>query len=71
MRAEGSSVIGDGEQAVILLMPDVDGVYIFTFESLKLEGSYVGYLLYSLEKYAFTVVHSDLKQAALLAWSSM
>ena len=64
-------MIGDGEQAAILLTSDVDGMYIFTFESLKLEGSYVGYLLYSLEKCAFTVVHYDLNQAALLAWSSM
>lgn len=28
-------------------MPDVDGMYICVFESLRLEGSYVGDLLYN------------------------
>ena len=32
-RAEGSSAIGDGGQASISLMPDVDGTH--TFPSLK------------------------------------
>ena len=45
-RAEGSSTIGDRGQAAISLMPDVDGVHIRIFESLQLEGSYVGDLLY-------------------------
>ena len=52
-------------------MSDIDETHIFIFESLKLEGSHVKYLLYSLEKRAFTVVHSDLKWAALLAWLSV
>jgi len=29
--------------------PDVDGMHIYTFESLQLEGSYIGNLLLSLE----------------------
>ena len=45
-RAEGSSAIGDGGQAAISLMPDADGTHILIFESLQLEGSYVGDLLY-------------------------
>ena len=42
-RAEGSSVVRDGGQAAISLMP---GIWIH--ESLLLEGSYVGDVLYSL-----------------------
>ena len=45
-RAERSSAIGDGGQAAILLTPDVDGMHLCIFESLQLEGSYVGDLLY-------------------------
>ena len=30
-------------------MPDVDGMNIYTFESLQLEGSYVGNLLLFVE----------------------
>ena len=41
-RAEGSSAIGDGGQAAISLTPDVDGTHVRIFESLQLEGSYVG-----------------------------
>ena len=44
-RAEGSSAIGDGGQAVVSLMLDIDGMHICIFESSKLEGSYVGDLL--------------------------
>ena len=44
-RAEVSSAIGDGGQAAIPLTPDVDGTHIQVFESLQLEGSYVGDLL--------------------------
>ena len=44
-RAEGMSAIGDGGQAAISLMPDVDGTHIRIFESSKLEDSYVGDLL--------------------------
>lgn len=40
--AEGSSATGDGGQAAISLMPDVDG----TGSGLQLEGSKVGDLLY-------------------------
>ena len=45
-RAEGSSAIGDGGQAAISLTPDVDGTHVRNFESLQLEGSHVGDLLY-------------------------
>ena len=45
-RAEGLSAIGDGGQAAISFMPDVDGTRVHIFESLQLEGSYVGDLLY-------------------------
>ena len=45
-RAEGSSATGDGRQAVISLMPDIDGTHIRIFESSQLEGSYEGDLLY-------------------------
>ena len=44
-RAEGSSAIGDGGQAAIPLMPDADGTHVRIFESLQLEGSYIGDLL--------------------------
>ena len=37
-KAEGST-IGDRRQA-ILLMPDVDGMHVCSFESLKPEGFY-------------------------------
>ena len=45
-RAEGSSAIGDGGQAAISLTPDIDGTHVCIFESLQLEDSYVGDLLY-------------------------
>ena len=45
-RAEGSSAKGDGGQAAISLMPDVDGMHVCIFESSQLQGSYVGDLLY-------------------------
>ena len=41
-RTEGSSAIGDGGQAAISLMPDVDGTHVCIFESSQLEGSCVG-----------------------------
>ena len=44
--AEGSSATGDGGKAKISLMPDADGMHVHIFESLKLEGTYVGDLLY-------------------------
>ena len=44
-RAEGSSATGDGGQAEVSLTPDADGTHICIFESLQLEGSYVGDLL--------------------------
>ena len=40
--AEGSSAIGDGEEATILFTPDIDGMRAHIFESLQLEGSEVG-----------------------------
>ena len=45
-RAEGLLAIRDGGQAAISLMPDVDGTHVRIFESLQLEDSYVGDLLY-------------------------
>ena len=45
-RAERSSAIGDGGQAAVSLTPDLDGKHVCIFESLQLEGSYVGDLLY-------------------------
>ena len=45
-RIEGLSAIGDGGQAAVSLMPDVDGTHIHTFESSQLESSYIGDLLY-------------------------
>ena len=41
-RAGGSSAIGDGEQATISLTPEVDGTHGHVFESVQLEGSYIG-----------------------------
>ena len=46
-RAEASSAIGDRGQAAVSLTPDVDGTHFRIFESLKLEGLYVGGLLSS------------------------
>ena len=45
-RAEGSSAVGDGVQAAISLMPDIDRTHVHNFASLQLEGSYVGDLLH-------------------------
>ena len=44
-RAEGASAIGDGGQAAVSLMPDVDGTHVHIFESSQLEGLYVEDLL--------------------------
>ena len=41
-RAKRSSAVGSGGHAAVSLMPDVDGLYICIFESLQLEGLYVG-----------------------------
>ena len=43
---EESSAIGDGGQAAISLMPDVDRACVGIFECLQLEGSYIRALLY-------------------------
>ena len=49
MVAEESSAIGrDGGQAAISFMSDINGTHIRTFENSKLEGSYVGDLLYCI-----------------------
>ena len=45
-RAEGSSAIGEREQAAISLMPDVGGMHVYIFQSSELEGSYVEDFLY-------------------------
>ena len=44
-KAEGSSPIGDGGQAAISFMSDVEGTHVHIFESLQLEGLYVRDLL--------------------------
>ena len=44
--AEGSSAIGDREQGATSLSHDADGMHIRILESLHLECSYVGDLLY-------------------------
>ena len=44
--AEGPSAVGDGWQAAMSLMPDIDGTNVHFFASLQLESSYVGGLLY-------------------------
>ena len=44
--AGGLSAIGDGGQAAISLMPDDDRTQVCIFESLQLEGLYVGDWLY-------------------------
>ena len=49
-RAEGSSAIGDGGQAAISLMPDIDRTRILIFESLQLEVLYVWDLLWSIKR---------------------
>ena len=41
-RAEGSSATGNGRQAAMSLMSDVDGTHIHIFEGLQLESSHVG-----------------------------
>ena len=48
-RAEGSPAIGDGGQATISLMPDVDGTHVHISESSQLEGLCVGNLLYLIK----------------------
>ena len=45
-RAEGSWEIGGGGQAIISLMPEIDGTHAHIFEISQLEGSYIGDLLY-------------------------
>ena len=44
-RAEGLSARGDGGQAAVSLMPDVDGMHVCISGSLQLEGLYIGDLL--------------------------
>ena len=44
-RVERLSTTEDGGQAAISLTPDVDGTRVCIFESLQLEGSYLGDLL--------------------------
>ena len=41
-RAEGSSAVGDGGQAAILLTPDVDEMRVCILQSSQLDGSVVG-----------------------------
>ena len=44
-RAEGASAIGDGGQAAVSLMPDVDGTHVHIVERFQLEDLYVEELL--------------------------
>ena len=44
-RAEGSSATGNGRQAAMSLMSDVDGTHVHIFKSSQLEGLHVGDLL--------------------------
>lgn len=48
-RAEGSWEIGDWQangQAIILLMPEIDGTHAHIFDISQLDGSYIGDLFY-------------------------
>ena len=66
-RAEGPSAKGDRGQAVISLMPDIDGMHVCIFESLQLEGSYVGGVLnlfFFFRLYGFCCNYST-----LILWS--
>ena len=73
-RAEGSLAIGDRGQAAGSL-PDVDGPHVCIFESLQLEGSYVGDLLFmsssvhpvKLIKLSFFVVRKFVKLPGMTA----
>ena len=49
-RAEGLSAIEDERQTAISLIPDADGMHVHIFESLKLEVSYIGNLLYAFSR---------------------
>ena len=61
-RAEGSSAIADGGHAAVSLIPDVIGMNICIFESLQLEGLYVGELLYLLlETHTTLAIFQDMK----------
>ena len=52
-RAEELSAIGDGGQAAISLMPDIDGKHVHLFESSQLEGSYRELIVYVLNIFFF------------------
>ena len=57
-RAEESSAIGDGEQAAMLVTPDVNGLSVHIFESLQLEDSDLGDLLYNHMQVVTTLLDS-------------
>ena len=59
--AEGSSAIGDGGQAAVSLTPDLDGKHVCIFESLQLEGSYVGDLLYPVPVHLYLCTHMSMQ----------
>ena len=63
-RAEGSSTIGDEWQAAVSLTPDGDDMHVCIFESLQLEDSYVGDLLY----YNFILEKEMTTHSGTLAW---
>ena len=57
-RAEGSSTIGDGGQAAVSLMPDVDVMHVHMFESFQLEDFHVGDLLYKVQRSTYSMCPS-------------
>ena len=52
-RAEGPSAIGDGGQAAVSFMPDIDGKHVRLFESSQLEGSCRELIVYVLNIFFF------------------
>ena len=75
-RAEGPSTTGDGEQAVISLIYDADGMYIRIFESLQLQLGclYVEDLLYSsvaisLKTYTFLTIQARFGNSVVMKLS--
>ena len=54
-QSEGSSATGDGGQAAVSLTPGIDEIHVCVFESLQLEDSCVGNLLWSLRTFFITI----------------
>ena len=60
-RVEGSSTVGDGGQATVSLMPDIDGMHVHMFESSQLEDFHVGGLVYKVQHNTYCMCPSLLK----------